>query len=130
MKMCKSTSNCCFKAVRSKFIVFARLSQHFRYLMKYLHFKHFAHAWIQDFFRGGPGPTARKQSGRCFFDFLVLLILQFTEGVQWFYYSEKDTFPRIQRGSNIFQGGGGSNFFQGGGGGGVQMLNSIETHIK
>ena len=39
------------------------------------------------------------------------LILQFTEGVQWFYY----TFSR------------GSNFFQGGGG--VQMLISIETHI-
>ena len=38
------------------------------------------------------------------------LILQFTEGVQWFYY----TFSR------------GSNFFPGGGG--VQMLISIETH--
>ena len=38
------------------------------------------------------------------------LILQFTEGVQWFYY----TFSR------------GSNFFQGEG---VQMLISIETHI-
>ena len=39
------------------------------------------------------------------------LILQFTEGVQWFYY----TFSR-----------GGSYFFLGGG---VQMLISIETHI-
>ena len=34
----------------------------------------------------------------------------------------KYPFPRIQRGSNIFQGG--SNFFQG-----VQMLISIEHHI-
>ena len=33
-------------------------------------------------------------------------------------------FPRIQRGSKIFEGGG-SNSFQGG----VQMLISIETHI-
>ena len=41
-------------------------------------------------------------------------MLQFTEGVQWFYYRDDYTFPRIQRGSNIFQGGGGSNFSQGG----------------
>ena len=37
-------------------------------------------------------------------------------------YRENYTFPRIQRGSNIFQGG--FNIFQG-----VQMLISIETHI-
>ena len=68
---------------------------------------------------GGPGLAARKQSGqRCFFS--PQLILQLTEGVQWFYYRENDTFSRIQRGSNIFRGGGGggggggSNFFQGG----------------
>ena len=36
-----------------------------------------------------------------------------------FYYRENYTFPRIQRGFNIFQGGGG----------GVQMLISIETYI-
>ena len=28
-------------------------------------------------------------------------------GVQWFYYKENCTFPRIQRGSNILQEGGG-----------------------
>ena len=32
------------------------------------------------------------------------LILQLTEGVQWFYYRENYTFQRIQRGSRIFQG--------------------------
>ena len=37
-------------------------------------------------------------------------------------------FPKIQRGSNIFLGGGaGSNFFQGGGGR-IQMLIFIETY--
>ena len=38
-------------------------------------------------------------------------ILQFTEGVQWFYYRENYTFPRIQRGL------------------GVQMLISIDIHL-
>ena len=44
------------------------------------------------------------------------LILQFTEGVQWFYCCENYTYtlPRIQRGS-LFSRGGVSNFFQGGG---------------
>ena len=41
------------------------------------------------------------------------LILQFTEGVQWYYY----TFSR------------GPTFSRGGGGPNVQMLISIETHI-
>ena len=36
------------------------------------------------------------------------------------------TLPRIQRGFIIFQGGG-SNFFHGGG---VQMLISLETHVR
>ena len=36
-------------------------------------------------------------------------------------------FNRLQRGSIIFHGGGVSNFFQGGG---VQMLISIENHIR
>ena len=56
---------------------------------------------------GGPGPTAGKQSGQRFFWFYFYspeLILQLTEGVQWFYYSENYTFLRIQRGSRIFQG--------------------------
>ena len=54
-----------------------------------------------------------------FYFFCPQLILQFIEGVQWFDYRENYTFPRIQSGSNIFQGGGGggggvggSNFFQ------------------
>ena len=44
------------------------------------------------------------------------LILQFTEGVQWFYSWENYTYtlPRIQRGSIISRGGGVSNLFQGG----------------
>ena len=42
------------------------------------------------------------------------------------YREENYTFPRIQRGYNIFQGG--VQLFPGGGGG-VQMLISIETHI-
>ena len=46
--------------------------------------------------------------------FCPQLILQLTEGVQWFYYREDNTFPRIQRGYNIFQGG--PTFSLGGGG--------------
>ena len=56
---------------------------------------------------GGPGPTVRKQSGQHIFFYFFCspcLILQFTEGVQWFYYRENYSFPRIQRVSNIFQG--------------------------
>ena len=57
--------------------------------------------------------------------FSAQLILQFTEGVQWFYCWENYTYtlPRIQRGFIIIQGGG-SNFFPGGG---VQMLISLEA---
>ena len=71
------------------------------------------HARNQEFYSGGgggggPGPTAGKQSGQCFFfcSFLYSpeLILQLTEGVQWFYYRENYTFQRIQRGSRIFKG--------------------------
>ena len=78
----------------------------------------------RNFFRGGGGggpcPTARN--GQRIFLLLLFcpqLILQFIEVVQWFYYRENYAFPRIQKGSNIFQGGGGggSNFFLGGGGG-------------
>ena len=47
--------------------------------------------------------------------FCPQLILQFIEGVQWFDYRENYTFPRIQRGSDIFQGGG-VQLFPGGGG--------------
>ena len=53
----------------------------------------------------GGCPDGRKQSV-----FSPQLILQFAEGVKWFYLKKTVPFPRIQRGSNIFQeewGGGG-----------------------
>ena len=69
------------------------------------------HAQIQKFFReGDQGPKARKQYGHFF---SPQLILQFTEGVQRFYYRENYTFPRIQRGSNILRVGG-QTFSRGG----------------
>ena len=43
------------------------------------------------------------------------LILQLTEGGQWFYYIESYTFPRIQRGPTFSRG---VQLFPGGGGGG------------
>ena len=62
------------------------------------------HARIQEFLSGGGGgggvrgPTARKQSGQCFFSHQ--LILQFTEWIQWFYY-------RGEEGVQLLPGGGG-----------------------
>ena len=47
---------------------------------------------------GGRGPTARKQSGQCFFS--QQLILQFIEWIQWFYYREEE-------GVQLLPGGGG-----------------------
>ena len=47
---------------------------------------------------GVRGPTARKQSGQCFFSHQ--LILQFTEWIQWFYY-------RGEEGVQLLPGGGG-----------------------
>ena len=47
---------------------------------------------------GGRGPTARKQSGQCFFSHQ--LILQFTERIQWFYYRGEEgvqLLPDVQR---------------------------------
>ena len=51
------------------------------------------HAGIQDFISGGGGPglMARKLSGPFLF-FSPQLILQFTEGIQWFYNRENYTF--------------------------------------
>ena len=60
------------------------------------------HARIQEFLSGGGGggggrgPTARKQSGQCFFS--LQLILQFTEWIQWFY-------NRGEEGVQLFLGG-------------------------
>ena len=57
------------------------------------------HARIQEFLSGGGrGPTARKQSGQCFFSHQ--LILQFTEWIQWIYY-------RGEEGVQLLPGGGG-----------------------
>ena len=44
---------------------------------------------------GGRGLTARKQSGQRFFG--PQLILQFTEGIQWFHYRGGPTFSRRGR---------------------------------
>ena len=73
------------------------------------------------FFRGGGGrPDGQKAVWTRFFFFFFSpqRILQFTEGVQWFYHRENYTFPRIQMGLNIFQGRPT-----------YQILISIETHI-
>ena len=92
-------------------------------------------AQIQEFLSGGGvgwgmARRPKKQSGQRFFVvfFSRQLILQFTEVVKWYYCRENYTFPRIQRGSYIFQVGGVPTFSREGGGD-VQMLSSIETHI-
>ena len=62
-----------------------------------------------------------------FYFFSPQLILQFTEGVQWFI-TEKTILFQGSRGSPTFSGGGGGGPASSGGGG-VQMLISIEPHI-
>ena len=77
------------------------------------------HARIQEFLLEGGGGGVSRPDGQktiCFF-FSPPLIIQFTEGIQWFHY---------RGGSNIFQEGGPTSS---GGGGGVQMLISIEIHV-
>ena len=65
------------------------------------------------FFQGGGGGARRPENNL----FLVLnLFYSLQRGSSGFIAKKTVTFPRIQRGSNIFQEGGGSNFFQGGGG--------------
>ena len=66
---------------------------------------------------GGRRQNARIQ-GFLSVLFSPQLILQFTEGVQWFYCWENYsyTLPRIQRGVHYFPGGGGVKLFPGGGG--------------
>ena len=86
------------------------------------------HARNQGFYSGGGGGVqVRRQENTLdnvffffFFFYSPELILQLTEGVQWFYYRENYTFQRIQRGPE-FSRGRGSNFFL--------MLISKETHI-
>ena len=66
---------------------------------------------------GGGGGGVRPDGQKTVWTFVFFKSsTYFTEGVQWFY-RENYTFPRIQRGSNIFQGGP-TFFFRGGGGGG------------
>ena len=81
------------------------------------------HAQNQEFYSGGGGGVqVRRPENNLDNDFFYSpeLILQLTEGVQWFYYRENYTFQRIQRGPE-FSRGRGSNFFL--------MLISKETHI-
>ena len=68
---------------------------------------------------GGSMPNGQKTAWTFYlFYFSPQLILQFAEGVQWFYY--------MKNYSSIFRGGGGGvQLFPGG----VQMLISIVTHI-
>ena len=76
---------------------------------------------------GGGGVQAQRQENILDNFFLFIspqLILQFTEGIQWFYFRENYTLPRNQRGPIFSRGGGGPTFSRG-----VQMLFSIETHI-
>ena len=79
------------------------------------------HARNQEFYSGGEGGVQVRRPENsldnvfffCYFFLLFFfffffyspeLILQLTEGVQWFYYRENYTFQRIQSGSRIFQG--------------------------
>ena len=71
------------------------------------------HAQNQEFNSGGgPSLTPGKQSGQRFFFFFFFffffyspkLILQLTEGVQWFYYRKKLYLSKDPEGSRIFQG--------------------------
>ena len=63
--------------------------------------------------------TALKTLLVCFFCvfFSPQIILQFTEGVQWFYYKENYIyFSKKLEGVQHFQGDGGPTFYRGGGG--------------
>ena len=81
----------------------------------------------RNYFQGGGVHARRPEMDNLFF--CPQLILQFIGGVQWFDYRENYTFPRIQRGSKIFQGGGGPTFSRMAGGGGVLIIIFKETHI-
>ena len=65
---------------------------------------------------GGPCPTARNGQ-RILFFFCPQLILQFIEGVQWFYSRENYTFSKDPEGVDISQGVGSPTFSRGGVGG-------------
>ena len=65
------------------------------------------HAWIQELLPGGSRPDCQK-TALTFFS--PQLILQFYSGLSMVYFKENYNFPRFQRGSNIFQGGGVQHF--------------------
>ena len=69
----------------------------------------------RNFRQGGPGQSYKKSSDNVSFFFSPQLILQKSNGQ----FQRNLSFSRLQRGSNIFQGGGGPTFSRGGGGGGV-----------
>ena len=81
------------------------------------------HARIQDFFSGGRRVLARRLEKSldnvvfCFCN--PQYILQFTEGIQWFYYGENYTFSKDPEGFQFFSWGGGgvTQLFPGGGDG-------------
>ena len=72
---------------------------------------------------GGPGQTDEKSSDNAFYFILVLIIFYRSQMVN---FNEIYHFSRLERGSNIFQGGGGPTFSRGGG---SNCLFPIETHI-
>ena len=63
-------------------------------------------------FQGGPGPTENSFDNVFLFVFLVHLILQFTEGVQWFITEKTILFQGSREGPTFSGGGGGPTFFQ------------------
>ena len=58
---------------------------------------------IRNFIQGGGVRSHGRKTVWTRFFYSPEVILQLTEGVQWFYYRENYTFLRIQRGSRIFQ---------------------------
>ena len=77
-------------------------------------------------FQGEGVQAWRPENSLDHFFFSPQLVLQLTEGVQWFYYRENILFQGSRVGPTFSGGGGGSNFSEGGG---VQLLISMETHI-
>ena len=74
------------------------------------------------FFKGGPGPMVRKQTGRFFVFFLVLNLFNSLQGGSNGFITEKTIlFQHFPGGSNFFPGGGG-------GGWGSKCYFFIETH--
>ena len=76
------------------------------------------HAQIREFLSGGSRPDGQKTAWYfIFYFFNPELILQFTEGVQWFYDIKNLYFPKDPEGVQYFFQGGGAPIFSRG----VQM---------